>query len=288
MLNAIFKDARERGKDGKATTRKARSALHKAFEDAIDDVLPYDFPNPARKVKIPAEQTKMMTPWIKDEAERFVAVAKASRHWPILHMALTGGLREGGLCALRWEDLEPVELEAQGETRKYLLIHVRHTLISVPERHRGVAHLKLKHLTGRYYLDTPKTKKSLVSVLVAEDTLEVLQAHRLRQQRQMTTLGDRYQDFDLVFPATTGVPQSPRNLLRDYKALIHKAAVPDLSFHDLRDTHSSRLQALGKELAVVLERLRHSRKSTTADKYTHTLSVSRIEGAVTLAELFKR
>ena len=76
--------------------------------------------------------------------------------------------------------------------------------------------------------------------------------------------------------------------MRDYKALIRKAEVPELSFHDLRDTHSSRLQALGKELAVVSERLRHSRKSTTADKYTHTLSSSRTEGAVTLEELFKR
>lgn len=170
---------------------------------------------------------------------------------------------------------------------RFLVIHVRHTLISVPDRHRDIAHLKLKHLTGRYNLDTPKTKKSLASVLVAEDTLEVLEAHPCSQKRQMSKLGDRYQDFGLVFPATTGVPQSPRNLLRDYKALIHKAVVPDLSFHDLRDTHSSRLQALGKELAVVSERLRHSRKSTTALKYTHTLSASRIEGAVT-EELFKR
>jgi integrase len=91
----------------------------------------------------------------------------------------------------------------------------------------------------------------------------------------------------LVFSTSAGVPQSPRNLLRDYKEVIAKAGIPELTIHDLRDTHASRAQAEGYDIAMVSERLRHSRKSTTLDRYAHVVETSRRRRAIKMSDLYR-
>lgn len=289
-LNAIFKDFRSRGKDGRAIVRKCRAAIHEAFEYLIDEEPAFaNMRNPAKKVEIPSETTKEIEPWTKEEAQAFFDFAKTTRYWPLIYTALTSGLREGELLALRWNNLSIHQIRIQESLKKVLEIKIKKTLVMVPKKDMEIASLSMEHLTGRFFLDTPKTAKSQASVLVAEDTLKVLfEQQKALIEKQMKRLGSRYQDFNLVFPTTTGVPMDAGNMLEDYKAIIKQAGVRYITFHDLRDTHASRLQAMGKELAVVSERLRHSKKSTTADKYTHLLSNSKLEGAVTLEQLFER
>ena len=288
-LNNVHQDLVSRGRDGRAMVRKCRAALHSAFEYLIDEEPTfYSIRNPAKKVDIPSETTKEIEPWSQEEAATFFEVLKTSRYYPLVYTALTSGMREGELLALRWRDLSKLELQLGGKTRRLLEIRVRHTLKMVTKKDSAIARRSMQHLYGRFFLDTPKTKKSKSSVLVAEDTLEVLwQVQKPWIRRQRNKLGARWHELDLVFPASNGVPLDGDNMREDYKAILERAGVRYLTFHDLRDTHASRLQTIGKELAVVSERLRHSRKSTTADKYTHSLSSSRLAGAVTLDELFQ-
>jgi integrase len=285
LANEIYKDARERGKDGRATVRKAVASLRKALEDAIrQELLPGDRVNPCSRVEIPAEYSKPIMPWTPEEVARLFEVAKTTRHYAIIYTALTTGMREAELLGLKWSDLESTTLDQ----RLYVIIHIRRILVTATKKHLEVAHLKLDHVHGRYFFDTPKTKKSMGSILAAEDTWQVLGEHKERQEAERQRLGERWYTYDLVFPATGGLPQSQRNLLRDYRAIVERAGIPYLTFHDLRDMHSSRLQAAGVELAAVSQRLRHSRPSTTADKYTHPLSGSRVSAAMTLEQLLRR
>ena len=119
------------------------------------------------------------------------------------------------------------------------------------------------------------------------DILVLLTKHREAQREHAAKLGGRWHELGIVFPASNGTPQSPHNLLRDYKKLIALAGVPSIVFHDLRDTHASRLIAEGVDITVVSERLRHSRVSTTLDKYAHGIKSKRKAGAITLEALFK-
>lgn len=289
MLNRIYEDAKAKNKDGAATTRKARAALRKALQDAIDlEILPGDRRNPCERVTAPSEKTKAIEPWSAEASQRFLDTVRDNRLYPLFYTALTTGMREGELCALKWDDLETVEETEAGNTTLYLRINVHRTLVVVPTRYEAAVGKRLEPVTGRYYFDQPKTKGSKNSVLVGSATLRVLTEHRTDLEARARRLGSRWQEFGLVFPASTGVPQSPRNLLRDYKALIAKAEVPELSFHDLRDTHASRLLAAGVDIGTVSERLRHSRKSTTLDRYVHTLPLSRRRSAVVMEDLLEK
>jgi integrase len=282
MCNTIYRSAREQGHKGEATTRKARAALRAALQDAVNlDIL---VKNACVGVSVPSEQVSKPQLWTKEEAAHFLEVAREHRIYPIIYTALTTGMREMELCGLMWKDLELVN-EA-GDT--WLRINIARSLLYVTKKHDELARLKgLAHLTGRFYTDTPKTKGSQDGLAVGADTLELLSAHRVAQEARAKELGARWHDFGLVFPASNGAPQSPHNLLRDYKMLIQKAGVPSIVFHELRDTHASRLIAEGVDVTVVSERLRHSRVSTTLDKYAHVIKAKRKAGAVTLAELFK-
>ena len=289
MVNDIFRRAREnvhsppkgklknrQAKDGKALARKALATLRKAFEDAIySGLMPRDYHNPCRRVVAPSEEAKPLTIWTPEESARFLVEAKKTRLYPIIYTALTSGMREGELCALRWQDLEEIDVIHEGKVRKLLKININHTLKKSVKSQAAIAKIKMKHLHGQFYLDTPKTKKSLGSILVAEDTRELLTHHKATQVKTSIDLG-------LVFPASSGAPQNPRNLLRDYQKIIKSAGVSVITFHDLRDSHISLLQSHNVDLAVLSERARHSRKSTTADKYVHTVTSSRLEGVMSL------
>jgi integrase len=74
-----------------------------------------------------------------------------------------------------------------------------------------------------------------------------------------------------VFTSGIGTPLEPRNLFRAFKALLCKASLPDIRFHDLRHSAASLLLAQGVPMRAVMELLGHSSISTTADIYSHVM-----------------
>ncbi|MFE5132015.1 site-specific integrase, partial [Bacillus mobilis] len=76
---------------------------------------------------------------------------------------------------------------------------------------------------------------------------------------------------DLVMCTPYGTPINPANVRRSLNALIKKAAVPKIRFHDLRHTHATLLLAKGVNVKVISERLGHSNIKITLDTYSHVL-----------------
>jgi integrase len=62
---------------------------------------------------------------------------------------------------------------------------------------------------------------------------------------------------------------NPANVNRDFKALLERAGLRKLRFHDLRHSCASLLLDNGVDLIVIKELLGHAHISITADTYAH-------------------
>jgi integrase len=127
-----------------------------------------------------------------------VAAAKDDRLGALYVKALTTGMREGELLALRWRD---VDLDVA-------VAAVRSTL------YRG---------DGKLRLGEPKTARSRRSVNLAPEAVAALRHHRERQSAERLRLGPAWEDNDLVFAnevgrlvhATAGRGGPPEDGVRD-------------------------------------------------------------------------
>ena len=85
-------------------------------------------------------------------------------------------------------------------------------------------------------------------------------------------VGKAWQDSGLVFTSPIGTPLDPRNLTREFQAMLSAApGVPRVRFHDLRHTAATLLLAQGVDPRTIMETLGHSQISLTLNTYSHVL-----------------
>ena len=97
--------------------------------------------------------------------------------------------------------------------------------------------------------------------------------------------GDRWQDFDLIFPTTIGTPMNPSGLHLDFYRFLEQAGLPRIRFHDLRHTAASLMLNHNVPIIVVSRILGHSRPSITLDVYGHLYMEMQDEAARIIDEL---
>jgi hypothetical protein len=149
-------------------------------------------------------------------------------------------------------------------------VHKMHDILR-----RGLAQATKWHLvprSGKVVFGEPKTKKSRRSIRLTAQAVEALRSHLQRQLRDMEILGDRYHDQGLVFTTDTGAPINPSNLRqRSFAALLKRAGLPHMRFHDLRHTCATLLLSRGVHPKFVQELLGHATIAITLDTYSHVM-----------------
>lgn len=206
--------------------------------------------NAAELVKVPKPKARAITPLDVDQATVFLKLAGAHRLGALFTVALASGLRLGEATGLKWDDVDLTT----GEVR------IRQQLQQVGKR------LVLQEL---------KTEKSRRTLSLPQVCLDALKAHRKRQLEERLKAGDAWKDTGLVFTThrklrnSIGTGLAPRNVRRVLDALLTKAKLPSVRFHDLRHSAASLLIAEGVELVEVSMLLGHSELRVTADLYSH-------------------
>ncbi|RKF45300.1 integrase [Bacillus wiedmannii] len=227
----------------RGTIEKIIKIIRNSLEHAID--LELITKNIAAKTKLPKADKEELTVWNEQEVQLFLKAAQDIRYSIVFHMALVTGMRQGELLGLRWKD---VDLEKGHLTISQTLSH-----------------------DGKTFLLGGKTKSSLRKILLPASTIAKLKKHRAVILKEKLSQGEEYQDNDLVMCTPFGTPINPANVRRSLNALIQKAAVPKVRFHDLRHTHATLLLAKGVNVKVISERLGHSNIKITLDTYSHVL-----------------
>src|SRR5262249_51746505 len=117
----------------------------------------------------------------------------------------------------------------------------------------------------------PKSSRSRRTIALPAVAVSALRAHRVRQLEARLAAGSKWRDNGFVFASSIGSPLDPRNVTRQFKALLTLAKLPNIRLHDLRHSCATLLLAQGVNPRVVMETLGHSQVSLTLNTYTHVL-----------------
>nr|MBA2304181.1 tyrosine-type recombinase/integrase [Acidobacteriota bacterium] len=115
-----------------------------------------------------------------------------------------------------------------------------------------------------------------------------LKAHRTRQLEDRLAAGGTWTDSGFVFTSPIGTAMEPRNVTRQFRALLVAAELPVIRFHDLRHTAATLLLAQGVDARTIMETLGHSQISLTLNTYSHVLPALQADAATKMDAILKR
>src|SRR5690606_33080394 len=116
-----------------------------------------------------------------DQAQKFIEACQKDRLGALYVLAISTGMRQGELLALRWRD---VDLDAGH-------LYVSGTLQRTED---GLA------------IAAPKTAGSRRSVMLSTLAIDALRKHKVRQNAERLLMGENWENNDFVFANEVGRP----------------------------------------------------------------------------------
>lgn len=266
MLNAMYAKLQAEGSGhgplSAKTVRYIHTTVHKALEDAVDAGLVAR--NAADRAKPPRpsrRSTRQLGAWEPNELARFLESVHGTRLEAVWRLAAMTGMRRGEILGLRWAD---VDLRAAR-------LSVRHAVVAV-------AYAVIE--------STPKSHNARV-IDLDEETVNLLRAHRRRQQEERDEWGADYEDHDLVVAKENGSPIHPHSFSQAFERLLKRADVRTIRLHDLRHTHATLALKAGVPVKVISERLGHQSPAFTLQQYAHVIPGMQAAAAALVADLVR-
>ena len=256
-VRGLYREKLEAGLSAR-TVQYIHVTLHKALKQAVQDgLIPR---NTTEAVKPPQVRREEIRPLSAEQVKVLLETACGDRLEALFVLAIHTGLRQGELLGLKWED---VDLE-DGTLR------VRRTLATAK---------------GGPRLMAPKTKSSRRSVKLTQGAMDALRSHLKGQLQEIDGAGSLWQENGLVFASEIGEFLDRRYLTSHrFKALLKRAQLPEIRFHDLRHTCATLLLSSNVNPKIVSEMLGHATIAITLDTYSHVLSNMRDQAAAAMEE----
>lgn len=195
------------------------------------------------------------------QVRQLIQVAESEQMRLLLWVAVVTGLRQGELLGLKWSDLDWTSRRIQVQRQV--------------QRRKG---------DGLVFCE-PKSASGRRVIVLGKSTIEKLREYRNNQLKESILLGEKWQDYDLIFPSPIGTPLDPSNVLKAYKDCLKRAGLPNLRFHDLRHSAATLMLQQGVNPKIVSERLGHSDISLTLNTYSHVLPPMQEEAAEKMDDL---
>jgi integrase len=187
-----------------------------------------------------------------EQARHVLALAEDDPLEALWRLAITCGLRQGELLALRWSDVD--------------LDRGTLSVVATLEQWRD----------GVPVIAEPKTARSRRQVELGEAAVEALRRHRQRNP-----------GIGFVFTRPDGRPLS-RPMVGGAWRSHRLRAVPAVRFHDLRHTAATLMLSRGVHPKIVSEMLGHSTVAITLDLYSHVTPTMQREAASVMNDLLSQ
>lgn len=239
------------------TVRRIHSIMNTALNDAV-----YEFrilrENPVTRINIPKDTktNKVIKFFTIEELNKFLNKVKepqkkskyqhSIQYYALFSLIARTGLRIGEALALTWDD---INFEKNTLTVNKTLVYPTN---STP------------------YLSTPKSKASLRTIKLDENTAHIMKKHKINRNEVVLKYKNyKRPETDIIFFQHDG-RWLRTNVVREYfKEVCKRADLPILSPHALRHSHAVHLLEAGVNIKYVSERLGHSSIKITADTYLH-------------------
>lgn len=255
-LQRLYREKQETGLT--RTVQLIHAVLHRALSQALKwGLVPRNVSDAVDRPRVARKEMQVLTP---DQLNCLLEAARNDALHALYVMAVTTGLRQGELLALKWSDinLDIGTLQVQRQ---------------------------LQWLKGAASFTEPKSAKSRRSLVLPEMTIASLKKHRVRQNEARLAMGSVWHDNDLIFCSSIGTALNQSNLTKRFHALLAKAGLTRIRFHDLRHTAATLLLQKGVHPKIVQEMLGHSQISLTLDTYSHVLPAMKREAATKMDEI---
>ena len=223
---------------GEHTMRHIHRLLQQCLNQAMRDGLIAG--NPARAFHYPKPKKVSANVLKPAEVEDYLDAAERLGHLPMFLLALTAGLRQGELIALKWSDLD-----------------IKERTLTITEK-RAVERRELVEYEG-----------STRTVSLTTEAVELLRLEHAKHPGS---------PLMFMHPATQR-PYSPQMVRRLHNEIIQEAGLDHIRFVDLRHTCAVLSLQNGMDAKVVSQMLGHFRIAMTRQNYapylTHTADKSK-------------
>jgi integrase len=209
--------------------------------------------NPCDKVTAPEKNKETVAQFVHpDDVPAYLKTFEDDELYAAVCLAFFWGLRRGEALGLQWKNIDWKKRSA-------------------------------KIIDNMTYdgLGAPKPQKSR-TIPITDSVLRILIAQKERQRHFKELLWDKYYKSDFVVTHDDGRPIEPRSMSKRYKAMLNRAELPFVRFHDLRHTTGSLLLMAGVDMKTVSEILGHSSIKITLDIYGHITEEHKREALNTL------
>ncbi|MEP9409535.1 site-specific integrase [Peribacillus frigoritolerans] len=226
---------------------------HAIRQDLIKTNPTYGFVMPKKHVTVEEiEEDKVKEKFLElNELKIFLRITKQQGlyldYLCFATLAYTG-MRLGEMLALKWTDLDL--------TKK--TIRITKTYYNPNNKSTG------------YQLLTPKTKKSIRTIMIDDGLVALFKAHKREQMELKMKQRLVYEDQDFIFAENIGHPRVMKQVvLRLQRLMKHLDVDKHITPHSFRHTHTSLLIEAGAGVKEIQERLGHSDINTTMNIYAH-------------------
>ena len=246
-----------------------RAVLRNALQRAMrDEKVSRNVASLAEAPSVPQPNRDAVTAFA-EQAGVFLHAVESDRLSAMYVLTLALGLRLGEVTGLRWSDID-LDAAILRVTRSLQWIRPRGEKAAAP------------------HLMDPKTNESRRAVELSAPLVDALRQHRTSWRDEKLAGRQPLNEFDLVFTGPSGEPLNPATVSRELRAILGRAGLPRIRFHDLRHANASLMLTAHVPMEMLSKLLGHSNATTTRNIYAHVLQPLREEAKRAQAGILAR